>query len=269
MQSLHGNAISGSDVSRLLDICIRTTPVTIETCPLCVLKPQEDDLDPEVLLDHIADHIHDFSLSSLPWADTLPETVVRAEKATFCKVRNWLDERTMDDDDNSEDEICDPTPNVLLLDYFAESAGTSSCAYRESQATGSILTLDSRSGVDSEIGSDVAEPSYESSSEPDSTVDVADKAVVPDGDAPSLSSSGKPESSDKAIGVAPLQGSADSTPQSTRPSITSALTVERTTTVPPAASQSEQCTNREVAAELPTDSLGLNVLVTPDNAVVE
>ena len=190
MQSLHGSAISRLDVSRLLDICIRTIPITIKTCPLCVLKPRKDDYNPEALLDYIADHIHNFSLLSLPWADTPPETVIRVEKAAFCKVRNWLDEKAMDDDD-SEDEICDPTPNVLLLDYFAESAGASSCAHRESQASRSTLTLDSRSGVDSEIGSDVEEPPNESSSE------------------------------------------------------------------------------REVAAELPTDSLGLNTLVTRDNAVVE
>jgi len=69
------------------------------------------------------------------------------------------------------------------------------------------------------------------------------------------------------------QGTADSKPQSRRSSITieiaSTSSVQQTATVPPATSQSEQCAEGRVAADLPTDSLGLNVLVTRDNAVVE
>ena len=71
----------------------------------------------------------------------------------------------------------------------------------------------------------------------------------------------------------PPQSTADSKPQSRRSSITvetaTTPSVQQTATVPPATSQSEQCAEGGVAANLPTDSLGLNVLVARDNAVVE
>lgn len=71
----------------------------------------------------------------------------------------------------------------------------------------------------------------------------------------------------------PPQSTADSKPQSRRSSITietaTTPSVQQTTAVPPATSQSEQCAEGRVAADLPTDSLGLNVLVARDNAVVD
>jgi hypothetical protein len=71
----------------------------------------------------------------------------------------------------------------------------------------------------------------------------------------------------------PPQGTTDSKPQSRPSSITietsTTPSVQQTAIVPPATSQSEQCAEGRVAANLLTDSLGLNVLVTRDNAVVE
>lgn len=71
----------------------------------------------------------------------------------------------------------------------------------------------------------------------------------------------------------PPQGTADSKPQSRRSSITietaATPSVQQSATALLATSQSEQCAEGRVAADLPTDPLGLNILVTQDNAVVE
>lgn len=174
--SLHGegDAISEASVSQLLDVCKRSTPQTIEKCPLCISKPARNDLDPEALLEHIADHVHDFSLFSLPWADS-PKVMnedTELEEEVFTRVTNWLNGSTNQVGKNifiSSDRhlVSKRTPNITLHDYFAESSGASSGANRELDSMDSGLTSDSHSRVDSEVGSDAMEPLFDSSSDTD------------------------------------------------------------------------------------------------------
>lgn len=124
INSEHSNVTNKEDFPKMLRACQRTKPLAIEACPLCVIKPQDDDLDPKVLLDHIADHIHDFSLASLPWADNPPETMSHPQRQVLQKVRNWLDGKSMDH--TSDLDAGSSPPSAALLDYFAESDGASS-----------------------------------------------------------------------------------------------------------------------------------------------
>lgn len=66
MKLKHSDAVSTKDISKLSTICERITPITMKICPLCIQQPQNENIDPEILLDHIADHIQEFSLLSLP-----------------------------------------------------------------------------------------------------------------------------------------------------------------------------------------------------------
>lgn len=142
MKSQHSDAISNTDILKLLTICERTAPITMKSCPLCISEPEYDSLDPEALLDHIADHIHEFSLLSLPWLDTLLGTGVYADRSTFRRVQNWLGEEM--DSSNALDGAYDLMTNNLLHNYFAESVGASFGSHQESSSAGSSLTFDSQ-----------------------------------------------------------------------------------------------------------------------------
>lgn len=70
MASQHARVLLDVDVSQLLDACAKSDPIPVKTCPLCISEPQRADLEPEALLDHIGDHLHEFALESLPWFDS-------------------------------------------------------------------------------------------------------------------------------------------------------------------------------------------------------
>lgn len=63
-QQRHGNTISNDQYSTLLLNSARPAPTGISQCPLCDFTGPADS-DP--LLDHITEHLHSFSLRSLPW----------------------------------------------------------------------------------------------------------------------------------------------------------------------------------------------------------
>ncbi|KAL6895732.1 hypothetical protein HDV57DRAFT_480287 [Trichoderma longibrachiatum] len=144
MNVQHGEAVSQTDVSKLSTICERIALATIRVCPLCTMQQnQGNEMDPEALLDHIADHIHDFSMLSLPWMDTPPDISKRADRVTFRRVQNWLNEGSMGmgEDPSGTDDVRE---NDLLLNYFGESLGGSSHGYREVSSPGSALSFESQ-----------------------------------------------------------------------------------------------------------------------------
>ncbi|KAL6822098.1 hypothetical protein J3E69DRAFT_368252 [Trichoderma sp. SZMC 28015] len=60
----HGDSISEDLYSTLVDASTRPAPFEMTQCPLC---DQEGQMDSKELIDHIAEHVHSFSLRSLPW----------------------------------------------------------------------------------------------------------------------------------------------------------------------------------------------------------
>ncbi|KAF2873108.1 hypothetical protein BDV95DRAFT_372161 [Massariosphaeria phaeospora] len=178
LRDLHKDAVSEDDASRLLTICVRSDPISFKTCPLCVLEPQPEDLEPEALLEHIADHVHDFSLHSLPWLDSRLERVsMPLSDDTLQKLSKWFEELESCDGPIEQDvpgypseaivedaiarlqvpqdealileSLADARDNALLaLDYFAESRGASSQAQADfDQDQPPILYASSESGA--------------------------------------------------------------------------------------------------------------------------
>jgi tetratricopeptide (TPR) repeat protein len=166
MQELHRN-VSDVDASRLLDICVRSDPISVKICPLCVLESQSNDMDPETLLDHIGDHMHDFALQSLPWMDT-PENISLKYLAdeTVSKITKWFNEVVPSVDSAEEHHPAYPSDETVVRaitfsvglpelmprgfavsgelgsninpnpgDYFAESRGATSQAQPDSEIT--------------------------------------------------------------------------------------------------------------------------------------
>ena len=66
LQNQHGDAISTDQIPIFVEDCVCTVPLALYSCPLCLPEAWAD-CDPEALMDHVAEHVHSFSLNSLPW----------------------------------------------------------------------------------------------------------------------------------------------------------------------------------------------------------
>lgn len=66
LKGQHGGGITSQQIPILLSAWLRTSPVLIRCCPLCSYSHE----NAEAVLNHTAEHIHSFSLRSLPWAST-------------------------------------------------------------------------------------------------------------------------------------------------------------------------------------------------------
>ncbi|GAQ45149.1 hypothetical protein AKAW_06169 [Aspergillus niger] len=64
LDQTHSAGIKPQHIQMLVSAWRRKTPFTIGSCPLC----GPTDLDADAVLNHVAEHLHSFSLRSLPWA---------------------------------------------------------------------------------------------------------------------------------------------------------------------------------------------------------
>ncbi|KAF8866589.1 hypothetical protein BDZ45DRAFT_578657, partial [Acephala macrosclerotiorum] len=84
-------AISENQIPTLIDICSQIALPIIACCPLCdVANEQGGVLDQNSLLDHVAKHIHEFSLRSLPWAAAADEVDKSHFYHSVGKVKDWF-----------------------------------------------------------------------------------------------------------------------------------------------------------------------------------
>ncbi|KAK4445205.1 hypothetical protein QBC34DRAFT_166332 [Podospora aff. communis PSN243] len=63
----HREVISEEQIPTLISMSTHTAPLSAISCPLCPPPTHEVDIDPNAMLDHAAEHVHSFSLRSLPW----------------------------------------------------------------------------------------------------------------------------------------------------------------------------------------------------------
>ncbi|KAG5774390.1 hypothetical protein H9Q73_011744 [Fusarium xylarioides] len=101
------------DISSLISSSAQTR-MGIENCPLCDIKGEVD--SPE-LIDHVLEHIHDFSLRSLPWPRS-SEVDIGGEVGSFnpesddaVAITQWLQVY------KRETENVDPTLKLSICDY--------------------------------------------------------------------------------------------------------------------------------------------------------
>ena len=131
-----------------LELCSKTTPEEISTCLYAIgWTPAEEPVPNNLLLDHIAEHIHCFALRPLPWAPDENEENGATSTGVFTKVTGWL--TNCDPDEESCDyesilpsshgtvtaQVVPPVQVVRALnayfythEYFAESLKASSHA---------------------------------------------------------------------------------------------------------------------------------------------
>lgn len=108
LTSQHVETIPSDQIPFFVSECCCVAPLEISSCPpLCPLASPNADVDVDVgaLLDHVAQHVHSFSLSSLPWP------------APGTKEREYLGLKEQDGESS---------------DYFALSSGNGSLYQTES-----------------------------------------------------------------------------------------------------------------------------------------
>ncbi|RKK66050.1 hypothetical protein BFJ69_g15742 [Fusarium oxysporum] len=103
----------GEDISSIISSSAQTR-MGIECCPLCEVK---GDIDSPELIDHVLEHVHDFSLRSLPWPRS-SEIDIGGEVGSFSPQRGedaviigWLDGY------EHETHDIDPTLELTTCDY--------------------------------------------------------------------------------------------------------------------------------------------------------
>lgn len=158
-------SISESHLPTLIDVCLRKT-IHITSCPLCTwADDQVGNLDPKALFDHVAEHIHSFSLLSLPWAASNNGNEKSSFNQSVEKVRDWFDTNfpTMVVEDEHQPCV-DATYSIqndgnyfTQSDYFAESSQRSGLAQNESHSleSNSKWSLSRGSSFGSKSGSTI------------------------------------------------------------------------------------------------------------------
>ncbi|RBR19764.1 hypothetical protein FVER53590_13780 [Fusarium verticillioides] len=104
---------NGEDISSIISSAAQTR-MGIKSCPLCEINGQPDSLE---LIDHVLEHVHDFSLRSLPWPRSSEVDMggevgyFNIERGEPAAIIEWLDayEHEMED--------IDPTLKLSTCDY--------------------------------------------------------------------------------------------------------------------------------------------------------
>jgi hypothetical protein len=111
LQQEHSRGIKPHQIPMLLSAWQRKVPGKVPACPLCSF----DSEDQNILLDHIAEHIHSFSLRSLPW----PTTDGTGE-ADEDEGLSYFGQHSYFDVDNAQSELSSSLFDLSLLDTKLE-----------------------------------------------------------------------------------------------------------------------------------------------------
>ena len=89
LSNQHSGAVK--DVEAFAAAGVTKASPRILSCPLCSwAENQTEALDTANLMDHIAEHVHSFSLRSLPWASTIDGTNEETESKSAADIDFWL-----------------------------------------------------------------------------------------------------------------------------------------------------------------------------------
>lgn len=85
----HSGAVE--DVETFAAACEHYISPTIESCPLCSwAEDQTGPVAPSALLDHLAEHVHSFSLRSLPWPSSAGSVGQDLLDEAKSEIHDWL-----------------------------------------------------------------------------------------------------------------------------------------------------------------------------------
>ena len=89
IQQTHQKTIPTEPINMLLSDLKYSAPDNLAACPLCKDPEDQSQKDPETLLNHVAEHVHDFSIRALPWPSDSPDST--ASHLSIKNAEMWLD----------------------------------------------------------------------------------------------------------------------------------------------------------------------------------
>jgi hypothetical protein len=130
----HHETVSQDQIQILTTVCRRSIPLEINSCPLCnFAAAQNGVVCRDAVIDHIAEHVHSFSLRALPWAPDDEDENEQLINHSVRRVREWtarLDGSEEDFQDNEKYPVFDKPGKPRDLDnyfdsnqYFGDSSG--------------------------------------------------------------------------------------------------------------------------------------------------
>jgi hypothetical protein len=126
----HADTISEDQLSTVMSASRRSSAVDTSGCPLCHYS------EPASLMDHVAEHVHSFSLRALPWAAVDPDITEELEDDDYFGRNDYFDEGSSLSSASSTSES-NSLPSI-------RAPSTSSAAINESNTldfSGHILQL--------------------------------------------------------------------------------------------------------------------------------
>ncbi|KAF6825513.1 protein phosphatase [Colletotrichum plurivorum] len=151
LRQIHGATISENQHSTLVEEGVRPVPPGISSCPLCESTGQSDSLE---LLDHIAEHLHAFSLRSLPWTTSRDEEDNDRDAGdSYFHDGDYFDQ-------GSDDQSCvdDPNDSDQDTDGLASLASYNSVASQGSAASATSIDNPPGASTPEETQPDGAHP---------------------------------------------------------------------------------------------------------------
>ncbi|KAM3425902.1 hypothetical protein NHJ13734_009824 [Beauveria thailandica] len=120
LQTEHDDTISVDQIPIFVNACMCNAPMTLSSCPLCA-QSASDDEDPEVLLAHVAQHIHSFALESLPWPvpGEVEAEFLGADVAGFQKVSSFALSSYSGDSSHTQYSLSTDREKDFTGDYFS------------------------------------------------------------------------------------------------------------------------------------------------------
>ena len=168
----HGDAVSATQLATLRRISHRTSPPPLEFCPLCYFRPEDKNgaILVDDLIDHVGDHIHDFSLESLPWAqdqsrplqgNSVESWFERLDRTVTTDEGEELDLKSPDDRDiaylnislGSAEPETEPGELFIRNEYFDEAGSQKTSNAQMGHNTSNTATASSSSSTDQPVGS--------------------------------------------------------------------------------------------------------------------
>lgn len=93
IQNQHSEDIAQHQIASLVAVSARRAPVNLRRCPICAWPGSEaENIEGQAVMDHVAWHVHEFSLFSLPWPGPSQNMDVDSgrTKESIDRVRKWL-----------------------------------------------------------------------------------------------------------------------------------------------------------------------------------
>lgn len=168
----HYDTIPKDQINSLKLVSRRSVPSELESCPLCNWPESEGvRVDANNIMDHVADHVHAFSLLALPWRpDDADEFDHARNKYSVTKVQSWLSQdgpESAEVEDNQGDKIMTPPPRRTTQnhyfhshEYFEESLGNSNSSSQAKSESSAARELEQmRQDASLEFDDDTEYPS--------------------------------------------------------------------------------------------------------------